>query len=95
VLLTLTLACLLRTARADADARGQPAGLCCAVHRACNAAALAVALPKRGRRCDDRCCGHDTPLRAMREQREKPGNHGRRCVRCTASQRAMHGTWLP
>jgi hypothetical protein len=69
--LTLTLACLPRTARADAAARAQPRGLCCALHRACNAAALAVALPKRRRSFDDRCCDHDTPLLAMREQREQ------------------------
>jgi hypothetical protein len=70
--LTLNPALLLRTAHSDADARGQALGLCCALHRACNAAALAVALPKRRRCCDDRCCGHDTPLLAMLEQREKP-----------------------
>jgi hypothetical protein len=91
--LTLTLACLLRAAHADAAARAQRRGLCCAVHRACNAAALAVALPKRRRCCDDRCCGHDTPLRAMREQREQLHQPARAMHRLSAGY-ALHRTSL-
>jgi hypothetical protein len=98
--LTLTLACLLRAAHADAAAGEQPRGLCCGVHRACDAGAVAVALPKQGRWLDDRCRSHDAPVAAMRQQREQPQQRQQpmRAMpaphRCSAGY-ALHRASLP